>query len=401
MSLLAGFAQETITPSLDMPVYLAGFGRNRLAHSVHDELMVKALALVDGETKLIVVALDLLGLARTQCQQIENQIQQDIAATQLLIACTHTHHGPDTLGLWGPDEMTSGVDPIYLDFLRKRVVAVAKSTMNDLQTVVVRSGSTIVPGIAKNARDPDILDEELNCLQFTSTETQAILASWFIYPCHPETLWENNPHITADYAAALRARVEVETGAPCLVMVGALGGMMTPDVEEHSFAEANRIGERLAVAGMKTLANHPDQPVKLSYRRTEMKLPLENPLFKMAAETGLLATTFDVEETILTEASLLKLGSSWFFAVPGELLPKMGLIYRQKMKEAGASNATIIGLANDELGYILPAEEFVTPTNYLEPGASYEESMSVGPGVEPVLSKTLENLLILDSRKSL
>ncbi|MDX1417140.1 MAG: hypothetical protein R3293_23240, partial [Candidatus Promineifilaceae bacterium] len=52
----------------------------------------------------------------------------------------------------------------------------------------------------------------------------------------------------------------------------------------------------------------------------------------------------------------LALDDVLLFAVPGELLPKLGLNYRQMMKAAGAELTGIIGLANDELGYILPRE---------------------------------------------
>ena len=39
----------------------------------------------------------------------------------------------------------------------------------------------------------------------------------------------------------------------------------------------------------------------------------------------------------------------------------------------------LAGIAEDELGYILPDDEFVAPADYLNPGAQYEESMSIGP----------------------
>ena len=39
----------------------------------------------------------------------------------------------------------------------------------------------------------------------------------------------------------------------------------------------------------------------------------------------------------------------------------------------------LVGLADDELGYILPDDEFVAPDDYMNPGAQYEESMSPGP----------------------
>ena len=40
-----GYAQNTITPSLDKPVYLAGFGNDRRAQTIHDDLYARALAI--------------------------------------------------------------------------------------------------------------------------------------------------------------------------------------------------------------------------------------------------------------------------------------------------------------------------------------------------------------------
>lgn len=68
MTLQIGYAQQTITPALEPPVYLAGFGRNRVAQTIHDDLYVRALALqhgdTRGDTRLILAALDLIGLCR-------------------------------------------------------------------------------------------------------------------------------------------------------------------------------------------------------------------------------------------------------------------------------------------------------------------------------------------------
>jgi hypothetical protein len=80
-----------------------------------------------------------------------------------------------------------------------------------------------------------------------------VLASLFDFPCHPEVLWEYNPHISADYPGSLRREVEEATQAPCIFFAGALGGMITPDVKEHSFKEAESMGKRLAVEGLKAL----------------------------------------------------------------------------------------------------------------------------------------------------
>ena len=394
MTLQIGFAQALITPSLDRPVFLAGFGRNRRAETVHDELTVRALALQQNGRLLIIVALDLISLHRAQCQTIAARVAAQLPGAQTLVACTHTHHGPDTLGLWGPDEQTSGVDDVYLASLFETVVQTAVAAAASWQEANLAATAVIVPGVAKNFRDPHITDEELTCLQFRSVTDERPLATWLIFPCHPEVLWDQNPHITSDYMHTLRQRVEAETGAPCLAHVGALGGMMSPNVVDHSFAEAATMGETLAQAALRALAVAPSQPVtQISYKLHEFAVPMANPLFEMAAAIGLLPDSKRPDGTVVTEAALLRLNDAWLFAVPGELLPKLGLHYRALLKEAGARITAVIGLANDELGYILPAEDFTPPPDYLEPGSSYEESMSVGPEMGPRLTAALHALL--------
>jgi hypothetical protein len=79
--------------------------------------------------------------------------------------------------------------------------------------------------------------------------------------------------------------------------------------------------------------------------------------------------------------------------VPGELLPRLGLDFKARMRAGGAGEAVIVGLANDELGYILAQEEFSEPADYAAPGDRYEESMSVGPEAGPILAASLERLL--------
>jgi hypothetical protein len=389
-----GYAQTVITPSLEGSVYLAGFGQNRSAQTIHDDLYARALAIEAGGTRLVVAALDLIGLGRAHCQEIEQRVNERAPGTRLWLSSTHTHHGPDTIGLWGPDMATPGVDLKYLAKLKDKVVATVLASLDRWQPAHLRCTSLQVTGLAKNARNPEILDEELTCLQFWQPETALPLATWVIYPCHPEVLWEHNPHITSDYPHALRRAVEAETGAPCLFMSGAIGGMMTPDVDDHSFEEAEEMGRALAQAALGALGAAAAAPVdRLEYARHEYTIPMTNPLFQMAMGAGLLPSLLNDAGAIATEASLLKLGPAWLFGVPGELLPKLGLAFKAEMSRAGAGVAAIAGLTNDELGYILPQEDFVYPDNPFEPGSHYEETMSVGPEAGPRLAAALRELL--------
>jgi hypothetical protein len=252
---------------------------------------------------------------------------------------------------------------------------------------------TNVPGLAKNARDAHILDEELLVMQFLDQDRQ-VTVSLFNFACHPEVLAPDNVHITADFPGYLIREVEAQTGAPCLFFSADLGGMMTPDVTEHCFAEAEALGNALARAGLAAITNSPlitDLPLALHTKMISVKLT--NPLFKIAMKRGLFPDLRNALGHLHSEVNLLQIGPVWLVTVPGELFPKLGLALKDRLRKAGAAWAGVIGLANDELGYILPEEDYRYPLNPLRPGNHYEETNSVGKAIGPAVIAAVADLL--------
>jgi len=170
---------------------------------------------------------------------------------------------------------------------------------------------------------------------------------------------------------------------------------MTPDVRDHSFSEAEHMGRTLAGAGLEALEKAPVQrePLSISRQRKEIRVKLTNILFKFAIKRGLFPDVRDQSGSVHSETSLLKIGPLWFATTPGELLPKLGLHLKSVLRAAGAGWAGIISLANDELGYILPKEEFRYPLNPLKPGRHYEETMSISKEIGPVVVDSIEELV--------
>lgn len=395
-----GYAQTVITPSLDKPVYLAGFGNNRRAATIHDELYARALAIQTGQTILVLVALDLIGFFRPDVYEVIRRVHTSEfsrnSEISVVIASSHTHHGPDTMGLWGPDQKTCGVDTDYMTATKHKIVDVIHASLSALEPASVKWTSVHVPGLVKNARNPEILDDELTLLQFTDvTVTSKAAVTLMNFPCHPEVLWDMNPNITSDYVHALREEVERQTGAPCIFFSGALGGMMTPDVKDHSFEEAEMMGRKLAVEGLKALRAVKDSdplPV-INVKKTEVKAKLTNILYKLAFGRKLLPDTRDKKGYLTTEVNLIRIGGLWLATVPGELLPRLGLQLKAWMKEAGAQVTGVIGLANDELGYILPLEDFKYPWNPFKPGKHYEETNSIGKDITLKVMNSIKEMV--------
>lgn len=382
MAITLGYSQAQITPSLstEKPVFLAGFSRNRRAEAVHDDLFVRALSFNMPGQNLILATVDLIGLPYSFCKRCEERIRQAVPQAYLILSCSHTHHGPDTIGLWGETPFSTGADPAYLQTLEETTVTTALNALKSTVPASLRVATADTQGVVRNIRDPHILDRELVCLQFMAPDTHQVLATVVNFPCHPETLFPQNTHITADYPHYLRLEVENSTHAPCLFVPGALGGMMTPDVVNHSWEEAQHIGQHLARLALDSLSHQTLlHSFPLEYLRAEFTIPFQSPLFEMALQNHLLIEPRDISPEISTQAGLLMIGPAAFVHVPGELLPALGLQIKQNLYERGYPVSGIIGLANDELGYILPEEAYQYPDDPFHPGEHYEETMSVGP----------------------
>jgi hypothetical protein len=389
-----GYSQQIITPSLDRPVFLAGFGQNRRAQTVHDDLYARALALRDGSNTLVLCAMDLIGFFRPDVMNVTRRVSELTPGIQVILVSTHTHHGPDTMGLWGPDDKTCGVDPDYMTTIKDKISRVIISSLENMQPAKIKYTSVQLPGLAKNARDPTIVDNELTLAQFTHSENDLPLVTLFNFPCHPEVLSSQNTHITSDYPGVLRREVEAATGAPCIFFPGALGGMMTPNVIDHSFVEAETMGKKLAEEGLRRL-NLTTNSMDAGFKKQTclIRVKLTNLLFKLAIRRGLLPDLRDRQGFVNSEVNLLKIDGLWLATVPGELLPKLGLAIKKELHAAGALVAGIIGLANDELGYILPKEDFHYPLNPFRPGKHYEETMSLSKTIGPAVVEAIHTIL--------
>ena len=123
--LSVGFARVDITPDINAkPVYMAGFGHNRVAKSVHDPLHAHAVVLSDGTDRIAFVSVDVVGLFLPTVERARAKL---LGFKYVLVSSTHNHEGPDTMGLWGSNPLQSGVDPEYLKRVEAGCVSAVKA----------------------------------------------------------------------------------------------------------------------------------------------------------------------------------------------------------------------------------------------------------------------------------
>ncbi|MAF09830.1 hypothetical protein CMK11_05200 [Candidatus Poribacteria bacterium] len=387
--LLAGAAMRVVTP--ERPAYLAGLRSPRLSDGVHDDLYARAVAMSQGDETVILVGIDVIGYARERVAGVKAELDgRGVPADGLIVCATHQHSGPDTIGIWGPSEVETGVDEEYMAFLAAQIVDAAAEAYANRRAARVSVGARTIPdGVARNARVPEY-DDELRVLHFVDVDGDTI-STLVNFTAHPETLWSDSTQITADYPQHVYRLVEEAFGGVTVFINGALGGMVTVASEENTFAECERIGAAVAETAIRATndASVLEDPV-LRHGRRVFTTPMDNAQFRAAVEAGVIPVGPNAD-TVETEVSLIRLSDVAIATVPGELLPAPGFALRDAMRERlGAASPFILGLANDELGYILAAEQFDLPLY------EYEASMSVGRDIGPAVVENLIELMSLD-----
>ena len=242
-------------------------------------------------------------------------------------------------------------------------------------------------------------------------------------------------------------------GGVCVYVSAALGGMMSPlriEVTDGSgqtysdagFEKSDALGNVMAELVLEALQDAEVAPSpELALRARTFQLPIDNVAFQAAflldmfsrpvygVDTADMAFDDDNIPLLRTEVDLIDLGPIRMLSVPGELLPELAiggydesdgqpftpletLIDAENpnppelsaapegpylFERMGGTYNWIIGLGNDEVGYIIPPYNYKLheSTPYLqEPdGDHYEETNSLGPETTPLIEAAIIELL--------
>lgn len=451
---LEGAASKVdITPDLATEkVWIAGFGATgRKPQGVHDRLYARLLVLREGGRTVAVAAFDVLGLYLGDTEDIRALWTRGDPSKTLFVHATHTHSGPDTLGLWGPFIGVSGLNHAWQSRVDRLVADELARLEASLRPATLSGGAgTLDPrGLCRDSRDPQVIDPSLAVLRVKDARGKAI-ATVVNWSCHPEVIGRANKLLTADYPGPLCARVEEKTGGACVFLNGAIGGLMTPDTEKETFEEAGRIGAAVADAALALKAAPGAEKSALAYRSERVLVPVENSrylLFLHALTAGhplrradgtpiaswrawglsLRHALFGLSDAdrprVETEVSVLDLGPARLLGMPAEIFPELAIggydgkyafgrpVVDPKGPARDLASAPkgpylrdlirapvpmLVGLANDELGYLVPSYDFkVRPGKTMLPRlpGHYEETNSIGPSATKLLTEAAARLL--------
>jgi neutral/alkaline ceramidase-like enzyme len=429
--LTAGFSKVCISPPIGAP--LAGFAaREGVSLGIHDDLFARAVVLVNKETAVALVSVDLLALSSDFIQRVRKKVQKatGISAEAVMIASTHTHAGPVTITtFFNPDE---SLDTSYMDSLAQSIEQAVTTAWANLFSAKVGVGVGHVEGVGVNRRSANQrpIDEEVGIIKIDDLtgRTRAVVIN---YSCHPTVLGPNNLLVTGDFPNFSVAQIERSIGPDGFAMFvnGTQGnismghsselsaiGVITPGRTFERAAELGRLLADAALAELPSVVTDGSRPI------ASISMPVELPLKKFPAIEETTKTLIDADdqlakltatdappEQLMTaktqrlyasitnfyaretrtlpdghlpiELQGVRIGDAVFVAVPAEVFVEIGL----KVKQETPHRVFIVGIANGYIGYL--------PTREAHSAGGYEVvSSKCRPEAADVLVESVVNL---------
>ena len=211
-----GFGLADVTPDVagKTPVFIAGYGQNRRATGVHDPLYAPNRPFGWGRKRVALAAVDVVGLQYPTVQEIRRRLS---GFDYVMVASTHNHEGPDTVGIWGPTPFKSGVNPEYIEHLVAQTVAAIQQADKARAPVTASYGTAADGRLLRDSREPFVKDDVIRVVRFDAAGTHkpnCLLVNW---TCHPEALASRNQLITADFPRLHDPRAGTEIRMPRIV----------------------------------------------------------------------------------------------------------------------------------------------------------------------------------------
>lgn len=404
--LKVGAAAYTITP-LDWstrPYYLAGFGQNRVAEGVHDDLWARAIVMDDGMQRIAIISLDLVGWMSWRINPMKEALaaEQGFNLNNIIIMSSHVHEAPDTMGQWGPDFLTSGLNVNWMNYIDDQIKRATLDATLNMKPARMRFAAGRTAGMSRDSRDPQVIDENVTIMQALGADGNAIV-TLVNYGSHPEALWSGNKLITSDFPHYVRRTVEQRYGGLGFWGSGSLGGLTTPIIANRTYDACEEWTNRLMAPVLPNLERaviYDD--LRITMQRRRVSVPIDNPLFILLASINIFEVPLSEltrnNNAVPTDVNYLELARpnggpvvASFATAYGELFPETFL--NDIKPHMRGEHRVIFNMGNNELGYLVPPDVFLFPENPFEAGDNYEETNSPGIEAVPVLLGALYDMI--------
>ncbi len=347
--------------------FIAGLGNPRPARDVHDPVWARAIVLRWKSTTIAVVSLDLIGYFHGDIEDLRESVA-DLGIDYVSVSSTHNHEGPDTVGIWGMDEMWPGWRQDTFDgvgagaeqAIREAHASMVPAELTANQIEADRNPGHGICAVQSDGRDPVIYNPFLTVLRFAELGDGPTIATLVNFTSHPESSSDGHQSLSSDWPSWMRTGIEQGIdrggtvmdglGGVAVFVNGPLGSQVGPGdvicedldgatIEEHGFPLAECLGWNLAKMSLEAIAEAgpAEAEVPLEVRAEVFELPVENYGYH-AMMLGHVFHRYDIhgfDDTrpagednkpwIWTEVSWIRIGGAQMVGVGGEASPELFL----------------------------------------------------------------------------
>ncbi len=431
-----GFAQEKLTPS-DVTAdtyYIAGYNTNNPALSVLDDMFAKAVYLDDntGRGGVILCAIDCVGISRADINDIRQMVIESKEIPDLKsinICATHTHSAIDTQGLWGSAFYSDGKNDDFMKSLKEKTADAIIAAYKARENGKLYFGTAQADGMQEDTRTPIDFDTTVTSIRFNpeNSDKDTYIVN---YSCHAEMLGSKTTVVSADFPAYMAKEIIERTGgANTMFINGAVGGLITgTGIDDFLKGELSECIEYTKQYGktmgnlVLSINNEKELAPIINISSRSVSVVCDNTALLLARFIGVLNNDASLkgltEVSIISEVSYMELGNKQIgvYMIPGELYPelesgnflsadrsanKTEADYKVLSEMARCERSFVLGLCNDELGYIIPENDFMLhewlpyfniPVDDFG-RKHYEETNSVGPKTAGTLLEAMDELI--------
>ncbi len=431
-----GFGKALYTPTDydDKTYYIAGYDSNNPVKGVLDDLYARAVYLDDnrGDGGVIFCALDCVGISRKDINDIRRLALESGKLRNLKsinISSTHTHAGIDTQGLWGEKIYKCGKNEAFMANLKRKATEAIIEAFESRKDGSFYMGFAPVVDMQADVRTPVTYDNNLTRFRFSPDDKSGDI--YIVnFASHAELLGTTSL-VSADFPAYLIKEIEESVPSSNAVFFnGAIGGMISAKEIKKVYRDSidckeymQNFGKQLGEITL-SIKNETELKPILNIKSKGIAVPGENTVLILARYIKVLNN--DIGRTkkrskvdIYSEIGYMELGNKdvAVFLIPGELFPELyngefltekdSANHRKASYKKVLSDMTdckhkfVIGLCNDELGYILAENDFllneVLP--YINKATDdmdrdhYEETNSTGPKTGQIILYETESLI--------
>lgn len=431
-------------------IWIAGFGTNRPATGMNDDPWVRAIAMRNHGVTLVILSFDTVGIFHNDYIDIRKSIDPALGVDHIMSSSTHVHETPDTMKIWsfGFRIGEADDDPIdvpvfgyaehYMDLIKGQAKDAVEEAVGKLQPADMFCAQVEIEpeGFVNDSRDPKIMDNTMYLWRFTKPDSEDTIATMVNWGNHPETVGGKNTLITSDFPHWLRLGMENGVPAPngaegfggmCIYVQGMVGGLMTQlhttvphrdgqrKFKDDTFEKAESLGYNLAIVANNALRTPElvweNEKPEIRIAAKTFHAPMQG-MYKYAIMLGLIHEGYYLGGKSKSEMNVIRIGDVMLCAVPGEIYPeiveggieaKPGRDFEiqpvevpplRDVMETNARQAFIVGLANDQIGYIIPKTQWdVEPPFVYRDKSQYGEQNSGGPEVAPTIHRGMKELI--------